>query len=457
MTIRQDSSQNGSEEKPSILMAALPIYGHTMPMRAIARGLIRLGFSVTFLSSAHYRTAIQDIGATYEPLVGYCAFSESVIAERFPERATLEGRDLAAFDRDHLFVRSIPSQFESLQSALQNLKVREPGKKVVLVADCGFQAALASILNTSAPRPDAHITIGTLPLAVSSIDTPPFGPGLPPDSSPAGRARNAALNVAEQEHMRDLQEIFLDQLASVGAHTTKFFYDATIGLPDRYIQMCIPEIEYPRSDMLPNIRFAGGLPRGSRDASTSFPPFWDEILRISQTKEKKIVAVSQGTYATSPTQLLLPTIAALAEKPDILVVAILGSQNASLPPQVVIPSNVRVADFLPYDEILLHSDLFVTNGGYGAVQHAIANGTPMIVAGSSEDKPENAARVQWAGIGVDLRTGTPGEAMLLEAVKRVLEDATFKEKVMTLKASMEKYDPIGFIAEQIIECVGGVA
>ena len=457
MTLRQDPSQNGNEEKPNILMAALPIYGHTMPMRAIAKGLIRLGFSVTFMSSAHYRTAIQDIGATYEPLSGYCAFSESIITERFPERATLEGPDLAAFDRDHLFVRSIPSQFESLRSALQNLKLREPAKTVVLVADCGFQAALASILNTSAPRPDVHITIGTLPLAVSSIDTPPFGPGLPPDASPAGRTRNAALNVAEQDHMRGLQAIFLDQLASVGAHTTKFFYDATVCLPDRYIQMCIPEIEYPRSDMPPNIRFAGGLPRGSRDPSTSFPPFWDEILRISQTKEMKIVTVSQGTYATAPTQLLLPTIAALAEKPDILVVAILGSRNASLPPAVVIPSNVRVADFLPYDEILLHSDLFVTNGGYGAVQHAIANGTPMIVAGSSEEKPENAARVQWAGIGVDLRTGTPKEAMLLEAVERVLEDATFKTTVMKLKRSMEKYDPIGFIAEQIMECVSEVS
>jgi UDP:flavonoid glycosyltransferase YjiC (YdhE family) len=454
MTMGQFPSQNGVAEKPCILMTAFPLYGHTMPMRAIAKSIIRLGFSVTFISSPQYRTPLEDIGATFAPFLGYCALSEAIIAERFPERSRLVDRDLAAFDLEHLFFRSIPSQFESIQAALRDLKARQPGKKIVFVADCGFQATVASVLSKSITRADAHITIGVLPLAVSSIDTPAFGPGLLPDSSPEGRIRNAGHQAEEWERTQQLQAIFLDQLASLGLHTQQLFYDAIVGLPDSYIQMCIPEIEYPRSDMPKNIRFAGGLPRGSRDASTSFPPFWDEIMQISKTKDKKIVGVSQGTYATLPSQLLLPTIYALAETPDILVIAMLGARNASLPPEVVIPSNVRVADFIPYDEILLHCDLFVTNGGYGAVQHAIANGTPMIVAGSSEDKPENAARVEWAGIGINLRTGTPSEEMLREAVERVLGEPSFKQRVTSLQTNMEKYDPISFIAEQIMEYGG---
>jgi UDP:flavonoid glycosyltransferase YjiC (YdhE family) len=68
-------------------MSALPIYGHTMPTRAVARGLIRLGFTVTFISVPHYRTAMEDIGARFEPLSGYCTLSESNLATRFPERA----------------------------------------------------------------------------------------------------------------------------------------------------------------------------------------------------------------------------------------------------------------------------------------------------------------------------------------------------------------------------------
>lgn len=435
-------------------MAALPMYGHTMPMRAIARGLVRLGFSVTFVTSPHYRTAMEGIGARYEPLSGYCALSESILATRFPERATLSGQDVAIFDTEHLFIRSLPSQYESLQAALRRVKAREPEKSTVLITDCGFLGMIASILNPSGIKPDAHITIGVLPLNFSSVDTAPFGPGLPPDSTPAGRARNAALNVGNRETQKRLQDIFIDVLSSAGAHTSEFLYDAVVVHADRYIQMCVPEIEYPRSDLPPNVCFAGGLPRGSRDTSTSFPPFWDEIIRISKTKEKKIVAVCQGTFATLPSQLLLPTIAALSQKSDVLVVAILGARDATLPPEITIPSNVRIADFIPFDEILVHCDVFVTNGGYGAVQHAIANGSPMIVAGSTEEKPENAARVQWAGIGVDLRTGAPTEAMLREAVERVLGDVSFKKNIMKMKVSMDKLDPVAFIAEKIMECGG---
>src|SRR4030081_841246 len=72
MTIPQNSSQYGAMEKPNIIMSALPIYGHTMPTRAVARGLIHLGFAVTFISVPHYCTVKEDIGARFGPLSGYC-------------------------------------------------------------------------------------------------------------------------------------------------------------------------------------------------------------------------------------------------------------------------------------------------------------------------------------------------------------------------------------------------
>ena len=56
------------------------------------------------------------------------------------------------------------------------------------------------------------------------------------------------------------------------------------------------------------------------------------------------------------------------------------------------PDNVRVAEMLPYSELLPKTDLMVTNGGYGGVQMALANGVPLVVAGAREDKPEVAAR-----------------------------------------------------------------
>ena len=49
----------------------------------------------------------------------------------------------------------------------------------------------------------------------------------------------------------------------------------------------------------------------------------------------------------------------------------------------------------------------VTNGGYSGVQHALAYGVPLIVAGDTADKAEVAARVAYNRCGIDLHTARP--------------------------------------------------
>ena len=68
----------------------------------------------------------------------------------------------------------------------------------------------------------------------------------------------------------------------------------------------------------------------------------------------------------------------------------------------------------------------VTNGGYGAVQRALATGVPLVVAGDTEDKPEVAARVAWSGAGIDLRTGAPTAKAVRHAVREVLGDGRYQ-------------------------------
>ncbi len=80
-----------------------------------------------------------------------------------------------------------------------------------------------------------------------------------------------------------------------------------------------------------------------------------------------------------------------------------------------LPSNARVADYLSYDAALAHADAWVHNGGYGAVCHGLAHGVPMVVAGEGMDKGENARRVAWSGVGVDLYAPAPAPAPALFA------------------------------------------
>ena len=54
--------------KPKILVCSTPVYGHVMPLRAIARSLVQSGFSVTFLTGSDFQEAIKSIGATFVSL-----------------------------------------------------------------------------------------------------------------------------------------------------------------------------------------------------------------------------------------------------------------------------------------------------------------------------------------------------------------------------------------------------
>ncbi|WP_448389798.1 glycosyltransferase [Microbacterium aurum] len=140
--------------------------------------------------------------------------------------------------------------------------------------------------------------------------------------------------------------------------------------------------------------------------------------------------MTQGTIANADlSQLIGPTLEALAGD-DVLVVASLGGRvGGALGP---VPANARTAAYLPYDRLLPLTDVVVTNGGYGGVQQALAQGMPLVVAGKTEDKVEVAARVGWSGAGIDLRTNTPSAAGVRGAVRQVLSDGRYRRQAREL-------------------------
>ena len=111
--------------------------------------------------------------------------------------------------------------------------------------------------------------------------------------------------------------------------------------------------------------------------------------------------------------MIQPTISALADQDLLIVVATGGRPVGEL--RMALPDNVRVAEMLPYSELLPKTAVMVTNGGYGGVQKALANGVPLVVAGAREDKPEVAApgrvvrqRCQFAGRAPKARPNSRG-------------------------------------------------
>jgi UDP:flavonoid glycosyltransferase YjiC (YdhE family) len=167
-----------------------------------------------------------------------------------------------------------------------------------------------------------------------------------------------------------------------------------------------------------------------------------------------MIFVCQGTVARDITQLAIPTMIALKERSDIIVVVALGKEGESLPADFSVPSNSRVVDYISYDDVLPYCDLFVTTGGYGSLQRALNNGTPLIMGATTEEKPESAARAEWAGVAVNLRTSCPSIEQLQQAVDEILSNKRYKTRALEIQAEIAASDPVGVIIDNIEELAG---
>jgi UDP:flavonoid glycosyltransferase YjiC (YdhE family) len=281
------------------------------------------------------------------------------------------------------------------------------------------------------------------PLTLASIDTAPFGLGLAPDNSEAGRLRNRGLNsVVVNEVFVAAQRHLVKALRDAGAKTAPpFVLDGMVELPDRFLQLTVAALEYERSDAPAGLRYAGALPA----ARTMFAPpvWWKQVLGAA-----KVVLVTQGTIANSDfDELIRPTLTALADL-DAVVVAVTGRAGADIGP---VPANAHVAEFIPFDQLLPHVDVLVTNGGYGGIQQALSHGVPLVLAGESEDKIEVNARVAHSGAAINLRTGRPDAAALRSAVQAVLFEPRYGLSARRLQADYAQHDAFAAVDSAIRE------
>jgi UDP-glucoronosyl and UDP-glucosyl transferase len=157
-------------------------------------------------------------------------------------------------------------------------------------------------------------------------------------------------------------------------------YDSVVEYADAYLQLTVPSFEFPRP-IPPSVHFVGALPIIPNQAPL---PSWAHELDGS----RKVVLVTQGTLANHDFGLLVaPTLAALANEPDLLVVVTAGGRPVGAIPGPI-PGNARLASYLPFEWVLPKVDVFVTNGGYGSVNQAMSFGIPIVAAGLTEDKAD---------------------------------------------------------------------
>lgn len=196
------------------------------------------------------------------------------------------------------------------------------------------------------------------------------------------------------------------------------------------LQATIPEFE--PNDRIKNLRFIG--------------PLLPQPLGPSiKTMGKYFIHCTQGTLATDPNDLINPTILAceeLQKKYPLKVALTISSQRHE---EIIGSPLTATFTWLDFPTHLPANQLFITNGGYGGVQTALAAGIPIICAGETEDKFAVGERVEFAGNGINLKTQIPTAHVIHEAILAI------QEFVEDPKSNDDYLDRAAWLAERCKE------
>jgi MGT family glycosyltransferase len=419
----------------SIVMASIPAHGHITPLLTVAERFVRRGDDVRFVTGSRYAQKVAATGATFVPLPPDADFDEQHVLASFPERAELKGVAAAAFDIERVFTLPSKAQYETLMKVL----AAQPAD--VVLADPVFLGGIFMLAHPRAARP-AVVMCSVIPLPVDSRDTAPFGMGLRPGRV-LNRPRNAVLAAMNRRVLRrafDLIDDMHREVHGTAMPGTLFDWGRRA---DAIVQFSVPSFEYPRSDAPTNLHYIG--PVSANGFATPLPEWWGDL-----DGNRPVVHVTQGTVAnTDYRQVIEPTLRALVDE-DVLVVVATGGRSVDTLP--ALPANARAAEYLPYDELLPRTSVFVTNGGYGGVQYALRHGVPIVATGGKEDKPEVGARVAWSGVGRRIRSERPTARALRRNILAVLNQPQFREASRRIAADMAAapgFDGLADIVDQL--------
>ncbi|KAJ8352388.1 hypothetical protein SKAU_G00238640 [Synaphobranchus kaupii] len=183
--------------------------------------------------------------------------------------------------------------------------------------------------------------------------------------------------------------------------------------------------EYPRPFM-PNMIHIGGINCGNRN---SLPA---ELVKfVEESGEHGFVVFTLGSLVSEmPKEKATQFFEAFRQIPQRVVWRYTGPLPDNL------PENVKLMNWLPQNDLLGHpkARAFITHGGTHGIYEAICNGVPLVMLPLFGDQSDNVHRMVYRGVGEALDIFTVTTAKLLKALNKVINDKSYKEKMMKLSA-----------------------
>jgi len=151
-----------------------------------------------------------------------------------------------------------------------------------------------------------------------------------------------------------------------------------------------------------------------------------------------LVLVAPSTAQDPEQRLLRAALAGLADAP----VRVLATTNRKPVPggPVHVPANARLVEWVSYSRVMPSCALVICHGGHGTVARALACGCPVLAVPHSGDMAENAARVDWASVGLRLPWRLLSPVTVRLAVLRALQDTSLALRAGELASWAARHD-----------------
>ena len=369
-----------------ILLGAFGDPGHAFPVIALGAELARRGHEVTLQTWDKWHDHVEAEGMTFA---------------RAPEYHVFPTRDRP--------LKPYEAVVKAAQAALP------------LVEELRPQCVIADIL-TLAPAMAgemAGVPVGTV---VPHVDPRPSA-GFPPYSTGARLPRTAFGRALWGQ---------TDRIIARGLEQGRAELNETrrrLGLaPHDHVhnglshELCLvatlPHLEYPRMVPEPNTHVVGPL--------LWEPPGEAAVAPPAQPADAPVVLVAPSTSQDPGHRMLRAALAGLADEP----VRVIATWNRREPdPPLDVPANAVVVDWLSYAQTMPACDVVVCHAGHGTVVRALASGCAVVCCPAAGDMNENAARVDWAGLGTRLPRRLVNAAGVRHAVRRALDEPRIARNV----------------------------
>ena len=351
-----------------VLAYTSPARGHLYPLTSILLELRRRGHDVSVRTLASEVGRMRDLG-----------FDAEAISDRVE---AIQHDDWRAANPRAGLARSVATFVARSEFDAPDLRDAIAAERPdAVVVDINSWGAMAAAEAWGGP----WAAFCPYPLAISSKDAPPFGPGFAPARGPLGRLRD---RVARPIVVGTLERAMVPKANVVRSRlglAPVATVDDMLRRPPLLLYLTAEPFEYPRSDWPANVVMVG--PCEWEPAAE--PPVW--LAEVSAP----IVLVTTSSEFQGDSRLIQAALDGLAAEP-VFVVATLPAGD---PGVLRVPENARVERFVPHGAILDRAVCAVTHGGMGATQKALARGVPVCAVPFGRDQPEVARRVEVASAG----------------------------------------------------------